>query len=670
MRARTRLCLLLAAAALGCGPPPSRLGVSPEVVAISKEPLDMAEDAVLARRGFVVTDKTAPSFHVGYTSLFREHQPMYVTADAVLEAWHASYGSIFAELEAGALAPALSALVTALRNNLAAQPATKGSEQARQDIDVFVGVAASLLAGSIQDPVAGGDRSTIESLARRAHAAEGDAAVELFGQTLDYDFSAGKPRGHYASTPELQRYFRALTWLQRVELRIASDESGKWAVDRRTLQAAEVLRGLFRGAAESRWRELDGMMTARSGPASSLSLASFDAALAKLGAPLAKATDKALAAAFVPEASPRVLPQLDARATRTLRLAVFGPRELFDSLVLTATSHGHLDAPRLMPRPLDVAAAVWSNQSARKLLAPDLTAYGPELGAVLDRLRDRADAAGPELWQRGLHHRWLRVLRELSPNPARDRKLPAPLQSDAWSLRLLNTQLASWTALRHDQIPLAKPAERGVSVCEYPAAYVEPYPAFFSALEQLARSARAAFEAIVLQSPVKAKAMAYFDRFAGTMGTLRGLTEKQRDNLPFNDFDLAFFNRMVSIDGKTAGCALQLEPGGWYGDLYYDGSEAIWGAPTITDVFTQPLDEQGNTVGRVLHVATGDPRMIAITIQHDGGAHAQTYRGFVSAYTEQISERFVRFDDQAWSEYLLKGGKATPPKWMKPLMPQ
>ncbi|RYZ67205.1 MAG: DUF3160 domain-containing protein, partial [Proteobacteria bacterium] len=368
-------------------------------------------------------------------------------------------------------------------------------------------------------------------------------------------------------------------------------------------------------------------------------------------------------------------------ATRTLSFYVFGPRVLFDSLVLDATSR---TKGRPMPRPLDVAATVWSNESARKLLQPDLNAYGDELRAPLDTLRGQADAVGPELWQGGLHHRWLRVLRELSPRPARDRTLPEPLQSDAWSLRLLNTQLASWTQLRHDRIPLAKPAERGVSVCEYPAGYVEPYPAFFSALEELARGARSAFEEIPLHTPVKAKAMAYFDRFAGTMGTLRALAEKERASLPFNDFDLAFFNRMVSIDGKTAGCSLQLEPGGWFGDLYYDRSEAIWGAPTITDVFTQKVDENGSPLGRVLHVATGDPRMFAVTLVHrgeprtpgatphagcDGKTHEHTYRGFVSAYTERTAEGFVRFDDQAWSEYLLKGGKATPPKWMRPLMP-
>lgn len=658
---------------LACGPPPSRLGVSPDVVRFSKGPLAMNEDAVMRTRGFVVTNHTAPSFHVGYTSLFREHQPMYVTADAVLEAWHASYGSIFAELEAGALAPALTSLVTELRKNLAASKPAKGREQAHKDVDVFLGVAASLLAGSIQDPVAGGEREDIEAIARRVHAGEGEGGIELFGQRIEYDFAAGKPRGHYDKTTELQRYFRTSHWLRQIEIRIASDDTGKWVVDRRALDATDMLRSLFRNDAETRWRELDGVMTMRAGPANSLSILSFDAAMKKLGTTLAKSSDKALAAAFVPEAAPHVLPQLDMRSTRYLGFRVFGPRVLFDQLVLAAT--GTVKS-RLMPRPLDVAATVWSNESARKMLEPDVATHGSELKSVYDWMRDKADTVGPEVWQNSLHHRWLRVLRELSPNKVRDAKLPAPLSSDAWSLRLLNAQLASWTELRHDQIPLAKPAERGVSICEYPAGYVEPYPAFFSALEDLSRGARMAFEQVPLKTPVKQKAMSFFDRFAGTMGVLRGMAEKERAELPFNEQDLEFFNHMVSIDGKTAGCSLQLEPGGWYGNLYYDHTEAIWGGPTITDVFTQVNDENGGTVGRVLHVATADPRMFEVTIQQlcnppkSSQKCPQTYRGFVSNYTERASEGFVRFDDKAWSEYLLKGGKVTPPKWMRAIMPE
>lgn len=659
---------------LACGPPPSRLGVSPEVVAFTKGTLDMSEDAVMRTRGFVVTRKSAPSFHVGYTSLFREHQPMYVTADAVLEAWHASFSSIFAELEAGALAPALTGLVGELRKNLAASKPAKGREQAHKDIDVFLGVAASLLAGGIQEPVAGGDREAIEEIARRVHAGVGEGGFELFGQRIEYDFVAGKPRGHYASNTELQRYFRTLTWLRQIEIRIASDDTGKWVVDRRALDAADTLRVLFRGEAERHWREIDGVMTLRGGPSNSLSLQGFDAAMKKLGAiSLAKASDKVLAAAFVPEAAPRVLPQLDTQSTRYLGFRVFGPRVRFDELVLAATG---TVKTRLMPRPLDVAATVWSNPSARRMLEPDVTMHGAELKGVYDWMRDKADTVGPEVWQNSMHHRWLRVLRELSPNKVRDAKLAAPLTSDAWSVRLLNTQMASWAELRHDQIPLAKPAERGVSVCEYPAGYVEPYPAFFSAMEELARGGRVSFEQIPLKTPVKQKAMDFFDRFAGTMGVLRGMAEKERDNLPFNEQDLDFFNRMVSIDGKTAGCSLQLEPGGWYGNLYYDRTEAIWGAPVITDVFTQPTDADGTTVGKVLHVGTADPRMFVVTIQHacnppkQAQKCPQTYRGFVSSYVERSTDGFARVDDKAWSEYLLRGGDVPIPKWMKSIMPE
>lgn len=654
-----------AAIASACGPPPSRLGVSPDVTERTKGPLSSEESTVLAKRGFVITEKTAPSFHVGYTSLFREHQPVFVSADAVLEAWHASYGSIFAELEATALEPALASLLDDLRKNLKLQ---KGRDQARKDVDLFLGVAASLAVGAVQPGVAGAAKSDIDLIARRVHAADGEGSIELFGQKLDFDFAAIAPRGHYKSTPALQHYFRTLTFLRRTPLQIATETAGKWMVDRRVLEATELLRALLHGEALRKWQELDGIMTARAGVSSSLSLRGFDAAMNKLGGPIAKAKDAALAAAFMP--APPALPALSEPRERTVTFLVFGPRSYFDSVVLQAVSSDALSVKRPMPMPLDVAATVLGNKEARKLLAPQVEEYGREYETVLTTMRDKADKAGAELWSGSLHHRWLHALRTLSPDAERDRALPPPLTTEGWSRRLLNTQLASWTHLRHDQIPLAKPAERGVSICEYPAGYIDPYPAFFSAMEDLSRGARVAFESIPLQTPVKAKSMAYFDRFAGTMGTLRGMAEKERANFPFSKIDLEYLNHMVSIDGKTAGCSLELEPGGWFGDLYYDHSEAIWGSPTITDVFTQQTDTGGNASGRVLHLATGDPRMIAVTIRHDGGQHTQTYRGFVAAYSERVTENFVRFDDAAWSLHLLRSGNDPAPSWLRPLMPE
>lgn len=656
--------LLSATVAPACGkPPPPRVGVSPEVVAIAKNPLDSLEKAVLAREGVVVTHKTAPSFHVGYTSLFREHQPVYVTADSLLEAWHSSYSSIFGELEEKALVPAQIEMITSLRENLRN---TQADAQARADVDVFLGVAASLAEGRVADAVAGGDRAEIKEIAHKVHGGEGRSGITLFGQRVEFDFARFAPRGYYRKSPELQRYFRASAWLRSVEMRIASNGDKGWVVDRRALRAVDTLVAALRGTAEDRWETLDGLMTLRRGPALALQAAQISAAAKELGKPWDKVPDKGIVVALQNTLPQRLgLGGLSNEDRTRLSFMLFGPRDAFDAAVLSAMS----DARGGMPKTLDLAATVWSNRTARTLLQADVGALPGAFQDSLTRYRTRADDAGPDLWTSSLHHRWLRTLRSLSPDAERDRGLPAPLTGEAWGLRLLNTQLGSWAELRHDRVPLAKPAQRGVSVCEYPDAYVEPYPALYYSLEEMARASREVFQALRLETPVKGQAMDYFDRFAGVMGKLRGFAEKERANIPFNDYDMDFFNRMVSIDGKTAACTLELEPGGWYADLYFDKSEIIWGAPTITDVHTQQYDEKGNKVGNVLHVATADPRMFAVTIRHDRGIHTQTYRGFVFNYTERTSDNLLRYDDESWSEALLKGAKPKAVPWMKRIMP-
>jgi hypothetical protein len=53
--------------------------------------LSSDERRVVDTTGFAILGGgPVKSFHLGYGALFRAHQPVYVTADALLHAWHAS----------------------------------------------------------------------------------------------------------------------------------------------------------------------------------------------------------------------------------------------------------------------------------------------------------------------------------------------------------------------------------------------------------------------------------------------------------------------------------------------------------------------------------------------------------------------------------------------------
>jgi len=175
--------------------------------------------------------------------------------------------------------------------------------------------------------------------------------------------------------------------------------------------------------------------------------------------------------------------------------------------------------------------------------------------------------------------------------------------------------------------------------------------------------------ALTVESPVKATATRYFDRFGAVSARLRAIAERERRKEPLTADDLDYLNHMVSVTGRTGGYGnTEPVPGGWYVDLYYDQEDLLTHKPIIADVHTQPTDENGNDVGRVLHVGTSYPRMFVVTIRHDGGKYVRTYRGFVSAYLEKITEHYQRLTDEDWANQLEKA-PPPPPVWLQSLLP-
>ena len=80
---------------------------------------------------------------------------------------------------------------------------------------------------------------------------------------------------------------------------------------------------------------------------------------------------------------------------------------------------------------------------------------------------------------------WLAVLRELSP-PTTDFRFPESMRTRAWAMKGVNTQMASWTHLRHDTILYVKQSYTEPIICSYPYGFVEPVPAFWERMRRLA----------------------------------------------------------------------------------------------------------------------------------------------------------------------------------------
>src|ERR1700751_1136666 len=75
------------------------------------------------------------------------------------------------------------------------------------------------------------------------------------------------------------------------------------------------------------------------------------------------------------------------------------------------------------------------------------------------------------------------------------KEYPETMQTKAWAMKSLNTQLASWTQLRHDTVLYVKPPSGAGHKCEYPAGLVEPTPPFWGRLEKRPSAAADLIEA-------------------------------------------------------------------------------------------------------------------------------------------------------------------------------
>jgi hypothetical protein len=224
-------------------------------------------------------------------------------------------------------------------------------------------------------------------------------------------------------------------------------------------------------------------------------------------------------------------------------------------------------------------------------------------------------------------------------------ELPSIALTEGWGRRLTNTQLGSWSELRHDTILYAKQSYTAGMVCEFPDAYVDPYPELFRRLQRFAQqgSGLADLATAAGQTDLASRVQSYFDTLASATGMLSDMAAQELTGTPFTQAQMAFINQTVHVQAMCGGAYTE----GWYANLFFAGDGAKED-PTIADVHTQYTDEAGNVVGRVLHVGAADPRLMITTANTCTGPKA--YAGLAFSYHELVTENFQRLTDQDWAK--------------------
>jgi hypothetical protein len=692
------------------------------VAEAKKRGLGTADIEKLRRQKILIGSESYRQIHVPYDST---KVPLFITSDSVLSVYAVLFEASISRLEA-ANARTLPGILRALWMGLAGtERRVHGKPElvaaGRLRAQIVIGVALKLLGDDMIQPDRKVGAIVREEVARIRQATARDKPKWL-GQPderfLGLDYSRYKPRGFYTRSPELRRYFRAVSWLQSIPFRVARDDELLAMVllgqNRLRQEQAEFFRCYrqFVGEVDD-WD----LLTAQSLLASDDKLDLTGNGLSEFRRRL---TDKAARSDDGPQINDQFrFPPLDPSQTAEPNFRIVSAYRLPDAILFHRTTDIRVFKPR-WPTGLEVCAALGSSFAGSRI-------GGDEKEKLLKTIKEaRGLFAGTSLYAE-----YLKCLACLLAEPEPD--APAFMTGEPWRIKSCNTALAGWAQARHTWVLQAKETRIYGAVPALPAGFVEPVPEFYGAMADLVEK--------TIKLLDSRHALAYDPRAA--VQDIRAVaillakkaTNKEISSRHFSPEEVDLFWKVLEVmstldDGvharegkytiprklseKLHRLADELEAGKWPGDkdlrralehveedlrprwqrfktlvqkleplahkqlrcvpftsrdnrvIEHYGGNLDWimfqnkydDAPRVTDVFS---DADGS---RFLEVAVGRPRVLYVLYPLKGGEIL--CRGAVLVYHE--FQHPERLNDAAWKK-LLDSAKCPPaPSWLKPIV--
>ncbi len=647
--------------------------------------LTPGEIDLIEENHFMVTERLSyNSYGEALYDIYKKDLPVMVTTDLVLHAVHKSYDAILKDLENHVMIDNLEQFCQGMYEGFHALQKKYGdaSFQANlEQIDLYTTVALNLISEDSYAPQMVSQSRVDEVLGWVA--AEEFKKVTLFSPVpMNTDFSQFKPRGHYeasgAHEMHFERYFRAMMWLGRMSFYLTPPITETPITPEQQKEvdiSAFLLNELRNNSANKDLLEANNEIIDKLvGESDNMTPAEYTQLMSEQG--INSATDFLDEERYQnfrnaiegnPDFQQRIasFPYLtnpcDEDPTQLpVAYKLSGQRFIIDSYIMGSVVYdrivheGH-KVFRPMPNPID-AMIVLGNNDGIDIMQDEIDEYhyGPNLTA----LRYLVDHQDLDFWTKSLYGNWVEAIRTLG-KPENIRQYPLFMRTAAWQHQKINTQLASWTELRHDNLLYASQSYTGTPGCFYPHSFVEPYPAFYATLASFAKES-AGFYRQLPEFTNQNKVVEYYENFEEVMDVLQTLAEKELNQEDFSESEIDFLQKM--LHAKNMVCYETID--GWLVDLFYGGDEKATEIDYITaDVHTQPADAAGNIIGHVLHVGTGKINLGVFLAEHPSCDQPVAFVGPVSSYYEYIEEDFKRMQDSEWSSRVWDKSYPERPDW-------
>jgi hypothetical protein len=641
------------------------------------------EKALISDNHFMVSERLSYySFADAFVNIYSSDLPLFLSTDFFLHALHVSYDVMLRDLEAGVLEPNLLKLLHSMRDQFSSLYSDKNNSpemiQAIKDADLFLSIALSLLDDSEIEPLYD-DSGNYPVLLDAINSGQPSVMeIGLFStHTRKLDISQFTPRGHYTEQfwwegkyRDLKDYFKAMMWLGRVDFMLTpppvAPGEPEWSIDdlKRMARGAMIVNQLLDNSGKKDLFDLhEKIISFFVGPDDNLNPAELKDIMHDIALSPEELTNdlrwelfqdklnesddygqKIMSNYFIVDAdkeNPAELPV----SYRLLGQKFLIDSYVFSEVVYDRVYHEGVEVMRMMPDPLD-AMFVLGNEDALALLEDELNNY--QYGYKLEELRYLTDSYDPEFWSQSLYNSWLDAICELNP-PADKTGFPYFMKTTEWQLEKLNTQLSSWAELRHDNVLYAKQSYTGGTSCSFPYVYIEPYPEMFRKLADFSNSAEDFFtnELESLSFFKKEQIITFWSNFADHMNKMKVLSQKELNGEAFNQDDLIYLKTFIN-GAMASGPSIS----GWYNELFYEPYKGMEADHLVVDVHTQPTDEFGNEVGKILHVGTGNINLGVFC----AGSPCNNYEpaafiGPVMSFYTKIEENWKRMNDEEWSQF-------------------
>ena len=650
----------------------------------TKYTLTNGEIGLLSKNSFMVSERlTFDDYFEAYYDSYTKDLPLYISSDALLHAYHRTYSNVLKYIEKIALHAAISKALDRIHEVILAEDNLERqglAVESRNDVDVYVAVARALIRGLEEtSPVKGANKGLADSALKLVLAEQPSMLTAFTVLPRTIDFSQMKPRGHYAGDDDLERYFRTLMWIGRIEIVVTPPQNVNPPMPpsdvlRQNAMAIDLARLMQKSGADTIFNKIDNVLMRFVGEQDNITTARLVEIVVTGNLTPESVGDSVIQKKFQDDViaaggGQQILSQILTSTGKIVPPASFmplGQRFIFDSFILGNVVFDKTRNKRMMPNPLD-ALFVLGNDATAQLLIPEIDNY--KYAENLAALRFLTNTFDDSYWSTSLYASWLGAIRDLNP-PSDRSSLPRFMQTAAWWQKTINTQLTSWAELRHDNLLYGKQSYTGGVGCFYPKGFVEPVPALYrriaTSAEQFA-DALQSVEDVDPSGPLKVHVTSMRTSLAHTTRINKLLTEiseKELRNVALTSEETALIDTWIAFKDPIGGGCVATYNGEYPKLLYGVSSEMGPRDPNfiVADVHTQPTDERGNDVGKVLHVGTGKINMAAVIAEDASDGCAVAYVGPVGSYYESVTEKYERLTDQDWAA-TIKDSKHSRPQW-------